>query len=88
MENYNPENNKFKTSIREVNNYGENYGEIYRFSCTENLESNGRNFILHFIVAQISKKENVPDLAHSLTVYIFNFTDSSHYDIRLSRDHG
>lgn len=49
---------------------------------------NSRNFILHFIVAQISKKENVPDLAHSLTVYIFNFTDSSHYDIRLSRDHG
>jgi hypothetical protein len=42
MENYNPENNKFKTIIREVNNYGENYGEIYRFSCTENLESNGR----------------------------------------------
>lgn len=49
---------------------------------------NSRSFILHFIVAQISKKENVPDLAHSLTVYIFNFTDSSHYDIRLSRDHG
>jgi|UPI00041F13F8 hypothetical protein len=42
MGNCNPENNKSKTIIWEVNNYGENYGEIYRFSGKENLESNGR----------------------------------------------